>query len=254
MHDETDLKLLWLHVRASVVEMQELDPTRELHGHAWRHSYDIEPVIDDYDILEYERLNKLELPISYRTYLQYFGASGPSAYGGTFHFKKYIFNQVISNTSKLIPFEGFRDCEDDHTPLWVKHDGMVQIAHGWNPLHVFLIVRGVSPGTVFYDTGDILGCEGDFAVWYAKWADDYLRVLHERVALKNLPAGSAVSDLESVLSTSFFRHRTKDGIDYLCISHGPESFTESVFQLKVNGTIEKFYSSWRAAMVHSKNA
>ena len=56
-------------MKSLVLDMRSLDPERSLIYRAKSHRYSIAPVVEDRKLLEFENKNKVELPISYRTYL-----------------------------------------------------------------------------------------------------------------------------------------------------------------------------------------
>jgi hypothetical protein len=197
---DSDYKDFWSQITSLVLHMRTLDPENNLVYGAGIHQYSISPVVADSKILEFERKNKIEIPRSYRTYLQYFGGSGASQFNGTLNFLDKIFPIDVSSPSPMPLFQGTHDCGteegDFETHLLECEDGRVEIARGFNPSIPFLVLNGKASGQVYWwNFGDMCGSLGDFAHWHHNWANRVIDrlTLHHKVHV--FPIGSSVQEL-----------------------------------------------------------
>ena len=181
--------------------MEKLDPQKCLVYGASSHKYAMNPVVNDKPILEFERKNNIELPISYRSYLQHFGDSGAAEFNGTLSFLNDVSHRDMSSPSPMPIFEGTHDCgtetDDFKIDLLQCEDGRVEIARGFNPSTPYLVLNGDASGQVYWwNYGDMCGALGDFARWYHNWANRVVNRLRFHHKVNAFPIGSSTLELE----------------------------------------------------------
>jgi len=178
--------------------MKDLDPENRLLEGASSHKYYIGDVVRDKFILEYERRNGFELPLSYQTYLRYFGGCGASDFNGTHDFLTKIRSTDISQPSLLEKFEGVVELQDRSGFHPIKSsDGIVEIAKGFNPSVPFLVLNGVASGWVYWwNYDDMVGGLGQFDEWYRRWTDNALLILRKHEKMRSIPVGASIVELE----------------------------------------------------------
>ena len=158
MKNDQDFKIFLNKHAEQIRQMRQLDPGSSIVYGASAHDYAIQKPVADADILEYKRKNKIELPLSYRTYLQYFGDCGASEFNGTLSFEKKIVKCDVSRPSQLSKVDDVHDYKDEH-PI-KNENGRVAITHGLNPGIVYLVLNGDAAGYVCW--WDHFGCVARF--------------------------------------------------------------------------------------------
>ena len=258
MDRDIHYKEFWQMIRSKILTMRELDSNLELLPQAKVHRYGIAPVVPVRTIVDFERRNKLELPPSYRSYLQFFGAKGASAFSSTYHFELDIFQRTVQGSSSYIPFEGQREItveeyeSRDFRPQQIA--GTVHIAHGWNPVSPDLVINGVGRGYVFWNSGDFIGCEGEFWQWYLDWTDKALIAINQRLILKHLPRFTKITDVQSLFPIERFTFMERYNHNCVIIKHDvPTETVESGFILNTNGTILESFRSRSALWEFCEN-
>ena len=243
MDRDIHYKEFWQLIRSKVLTMRELDSTLELLPQAKVHRYYIAPVVSEKTILEFERKNKITLPPSYRSYLQYFGAQGASAYTRTIHFETEIFHKDVSGISDFVPFEGTREPTEEEISKGIRYEqGTVSIALGWNPIGPQLVLNGEASGYVFWDSCEYIGCEGEFWQWYSTWTDKALAAINQRLTLKNLPRGTDITDVEKLVAKENVSLGEWQNHKCAFIKHDvPSEEVLTIFTLDDNGLILEIF-------------
>jgi len=189
MSNVSDLKDLWGGISDKIRSMRQLDSNFELVYGSQFHRYRIEPVVSDKEILAFERKNRITLPESYRTYLQFFGDYGASQFNGTLSFQKDVSQVDASKPSPLSIFTNVQDYTDSHA---IEHNanGCVRITHGFNPSVAYLVLNGPASGHVYWL--DL----GEFSDWYLRWATWVLGQLKLYDRFVRFPIGSHAAELQ----------------------------------------------------------
>ncbi|MBX2838576.1 MAG: SMI1/KNR4 family protein [Gammaproteobacteria bacterium] len=219
MNNLAEYKDLWADIQSKYIRMRELASVWKEDRYA-RRSYQCPfgPTVPLKLINEFEARNKIELPLSYKSYLLYFGATGPSDFGCIYDFVSRIYHEDVSTPSLLEIFENpvDIDCDDDSEPHPIASgDGTVEIAPGFNPSVPFLVLNGEASGYVYWwNFGDMVGCLGDFAVWQMKVSDKHLAFVEKEHAMFATPIGMSRDELLELYSGEVY-HEDIDGIEYL---------------------------------------
>jgi len=239
MDSYNELKTLWQEVKANVIEMRELDPDCNLISGAQSHKYKIEPTVSDKNILEFETNNGIELPESYRTYLQHFGSSGASDLNGTNDFVDNISLMDVSKTSKIRIFEDTQDIVNKDHPI-ASPDGLVEIAKGYNPVVPFLVLNGDARGYVYlWNFGDMVGGLGQYADWYSKWATDALTCLKQVKQMQQVHIGTNLTELQEIYPS--LEVRIFETTKYAAFPN-MRKFLDCAFHLNENDNVVHFYT------------
>lgn len=201
LHTDNDYKNFWSEIISLIEEMRELDPEKELVYGASSHQYHIAPIVPDKYILDFEKKNNILTPPSYRTYLQYFGDFGASRSNGTNSFLDDVSHCDVSKPSLIPIFEGVQyyggeDDEYEEHPIECR-DGHTSIAHGFNPCVPYMVFNGVASGQVYdWNYTETVWAEGDFALWYYRWAKTVVSRLKLHHKISAFPLGSKLSELQ----------------------------------------------------------
>ena len=204
MREIWEFKEFWSDIKAKIIKMRKLDPDYSMGDSSHIHQYKINTTVSEKLIDLFETKNQIELPLSYRTYLMYFGASGASDYCGTLDFNTHISNIDVSNPSKLAVFDGtiMLEPNEDH-PIKQK-DGIVRIANGYNPTVPFLVLNGMAKGYIYaWNHDDVVTCHGDFSCWYEEWVDYNLVRLADINKMRLVPAATAFTELIDIFPGDF---------------------------------------------------
>ncbi|WP_222982697.1 SMI1/KNR4 family protein [Flagellimonas meishanensis] len=129
------------------------------------HKYELNPTLEESDILAFEKKEGVKLPKGYRDYLKNIGngGAGPS-YG------LYSLEEARNGAGWHHPIKSLNDKTDDET----EHPGELLISHNGCGLFTWLKITG-SNGEIWFDGRTNCQepyCIGDdFLVWYKNWID-----------------------------------------------------------------------------------
>lgn len=219
MNTLVEYKDLWADIQSKYSRMRELASIWREDKYVLRsHQCLFGPTVPLKKINEFEARNKIELPLSYKSYLLYAGATGPSDFGCIHDFFTRIYHADVTATSSLEIFENTVDvdCDDSSEPHPIASgDGTVEIAPGFNPSVPFLVLNGKASGYVYWwNYGDMVGGLGDFAVWQERAANESLAFVEREHAIFTTPIGTSHDELSNLYSGEL-KQEEFDGIEYL---------------------------------------
>lgn len=242
MISEAELSDFWSDIKSKILEMRVLDPQLDLLPGAKRHQYAINPILSEKVILQFEKKYGIELPAAYRTYLLKFGENGASADGGILRFSQVIKHGDFHKSCSLQPFEGIYYLTEDEDPIDIT-SGLALITPGANPNSTYIILRGKWSGSMVWDTRDSYSCGSDFANWYNNWANVSLEIINKRIILRQLPVGSSIDELRSLMHDEEIQFGSDKGRQLAYIRHKADLGVLSFIELDKNNRTVAFYGS-----------
>ncbi len=211
-----EYKEFWLDIRSKIMTMRSLSSIWQEHRDTRvSYQYSIEPTVPEELIAQFEEKNKIELPLSYRSYLLYFGGSGPSDFGHTNSFVDKVSHEDVSEPSSLEIFEDIQDIDPEDGPHPIASGkGTVEIAIGFNPTIPYLVLNGEARGYVYWwYYNDMIGGAGEFALWYKRWADKALANAEKKHTIFSTPIGMSQQALWEQYPEEL-QHKERDGVAY----------------------------------------
>ncbi len=129
------------------------------------HGYEINPVLSEPELVDFEKKEQIRLPKSYREYLKYLGNGGAGpAYG------IYSLEEARNRAGWFPPIADLNnriETEDFPGELLISHNGCA--------LFTWLAVVGPFAGELWYDGstngGAVYRINDDFLEWYKNWVD-----------------------------------------------------------------------------------
>ena len=208
-------------------KIRQLDSQYKLVFGASSHQYQVMPIVDVTAIHAFETRNNIQLPQTYRDYLQYFAGGGVGPGHGISGFQKRIAAQDVSVPSLLKkPRQGTIDDEvnEDHPVNALQ--GVVKIATAGNPSDYFLVLNGELAGQVFWwNYGDMIGYEGNFAQWFENWLNQTQTKLLNYHAFATIKSGMTWDQVQSIMSSTPMRRQSIDGVQRIHFDKTPGFIT-----------------------------
>lgn len=146
-------------IHALLAEVARADPGRSVFG-AKRHHYRLNPPCPEATVAEFERTNGITLPEDYRRFVTEVGDGGAGPYYGL------NYHQLSANISNLT--QPFSLTESGDVPDEGVTGGLFLADQGCGT-GTWLIVRGLSYGTVWEGCDDISPTGLSFWQWYEQW-------------------------------------------------------------------------------------
>jgi len=217
---ENTYKNFWQEVKQKIKIASLLDKDNNLVLGAETHRYKIYPPVEVKDILAFEAKNKIELPLNYRTYLQYFGAYGAGPDDGTCDFYGEIITTDVHKTSPIKKFKhpktNIEVIPRDKYPI-SQTEGLIKIGADREPECCYLVINGALKG-------EVLGCslyeyfdysEGSLEEWYSTWIDRIIIKLKNYHLFSTLTKDMNLEQIEEILK-----------VKATICSENPHSFSE----------------------------
>lgn len=208
----------WAEIRSQIMRMRDLSSFWNEDEYAIRDfTHPIEPIVPEKLISEFEIRNNVEIPLSYRSYLLYFGGAGPCDSGRTLDFTSHVYDSDVRTPSKLEIFENpvDIDCDIGEVHPIQSGNGTVAIASIASPVTPYLVLNGEASGYVYWwNHGDMVGAFGEFSEWYTRWANKSLAFVEKEYAVFTTPIGTSQEELWELFPGEL-KHEERDGIEFV---------------------------------------
>lgn len=166
MNNEKDLKEFWLEAKEKLNLFNKLDDADIVFGAQGGHQFQTLPVVSDREILQFERTNKLELPLDYRTFLQHYGAGGAGPFWGILDAREYVLPKSFTTP---FPYSDTVYWDDMEDPNW-EPDGLAVLCHEGCGVEQLLELNGPTPGQLWCSESDgLLLSYKSFFRFYQHW-------------------------------------------------------------------------------------
>ena len=216
---KTDWGKNWQQVKTQVAQLRLFDPDFKLIPGSKSHQYNVEPVLSPQELSKLEKDHDIELPVNYRSYLEYFGAGGAGPNTGVERFQDKIGRTDISKPLNIGFFNGYRHFylpkgSPGYDPLYdeVSEEEMVALEamdeslyHGHGIIEIgtlgenilSLVVNGELAGHVLAWNGSDLILYGPLEQIYTRWLDMSFHGIQSYNILQQIEVGMKLEEIES---------------------------------------------------------
>jgi len=223
-------KEFWQNIIQKIEDLKKLDPKCKIIASAKHyHQYQRLPVVSANTIITFEKENKVNLPESYRTYLQYYGAggAGPADCISSF-FSDALRSNIVTASTYPSHVEAIKNCyflsEDEEHPINKLH-GLLSLGHSGLGNN-YLVINGKEHGLVWYWDNDYTLCNnGPFDQWYSEWVDKALLYVKSYHNYNKISQNMKFSEIKAIMETKYKINNLEDKLSFhiLTFEHLPDA-------------------------------